>query len=173
MATLPNGQIYPGQPALHSGFSQTVDGGILKAAATSTLAAQAANVAAVKGLGAGQKGGRRKTFKRRRSLKGGGPNVVPLEIPTAGSIPGVDPVKNQIAGVDALNHLRTGAMYDKLASAAPYKVGGSRLRAENEQLAGRRKHTRKTKKHGRRHSRNHRRSKRKSSHRRRGSNRRV
>ena len=168
MATLPNGQIYPGAPALHPGFVQNVDGGILKAAATSTLAAQAANVAAVKGLGAGQKGGRK---TRRRKYRGGGANVVPLQIPSAGSIPGVDPVKNQIAGVDALNHIRTGAMYDKLANAAPYKVGGSRLRAENEQLAGRRKHRRKTKKHGRRISRHHRRSHRKSSHRRRGSNR--
>ena len=171
MATLPNGQIYPGQPALHSGFSQTVDGGILKAAATSTLAAQSANVAAVKGLGAGQKGGRR--TRRHRRFRGGGPNVVPLEIPTAGSIPGVDPVKNQIAGVDALNHLRTGAMYDKLASSAPYKVGGFRMREEDGDIGGRRKHSRKTKKHGRRRSRNHRRSKRKSSHRRRGSNRRI
>jgi hypothetical protein len=170
MATLPNGQIYPGQPALHPGFVQNVDGGILKAAATSTLAAQAANVAAVKGLGGGQKGGRR--TRRRKRFRGGGPNVVPLEIPTAGSIPGVDPVKNQIAGVDALNQLRTGAMYDKLAGAPPYKVGGSRIRAEPEQLAGRRKHRRKTKKHGRRSSRHHRRSKRKSSHRHRRSNRR-
>lgn len=170
MATLPNGQIYPGAPALHPGFVQNVDGGILKAAATSTLATQAANVAAVKGLGAGQKGGRK---TRRRKYHGGGTNVVPLQIPSAGSIPGVDPVKNQIAGVDALNHLRTGAMYDKLANAAPYKVGGSRLRAENEQLAGRRKHRRKTKKNGRRSSRNHRRSHRKSSHRRRRSNRMV
>jgi len=173
MATLPNGQIYPGQPTLHPGFSQNVDGGILKAAATSTLAAQAANVAAVKGLGAGQKGGRRRTLKRRRSVKGGGNNVIPLEIPSAGSIPGVDSVKNQIAGVDALNHLRTGAMYDKLAHAAPYKVGGFRIDEEDGDTGGRRKHRRKTKKHGRRRSRNHRRSNRKSSHRRRGSNRRV
>lgn len=170
MATLPNGQINPGMPALHPGYVQNVDGGVLKAAATSTLAAQAANVAAVKGLGAGQKGGRR-TFKRRRSLKGGGNNVVPLEIPSAGSIPGVDHVKNQIAGVDALNQLRVGAMYDKLANAAPYKVGGFRMRSQPEQLAAGRKRRRKTKKHGRRHSRNHRRSHRKSSYRRRGSNR--
>lgn len=160
-------------PALHPGYVQNIDGGILKAATNSTLASQAANVAAVKNLGAGQKGGRRKTLKRRRSIKGGGANVVPLEIPSAGSIPGVDPVKNQIAGIDALNHIRAGSMYDKLSSAAPYKVGGSRLRAEPEQLAAGRKHRRKTKKHGRRHSRNHRRSKRKSSHRNRGSNRRV
>jgi hypothetical protein len=164
MATLPNGQINPGMPALHPGFVQTVDGGILKAAATSTLAQQAANVQAVKGLGAGQKGGRR-TFRRRRSLKGGGANVVPLQIPSAGSIPGVDSTKNQIAGVDALNHLRVGAMYDKLANAPPYKVGGFRIREEDGDTGGRRKHRRKTKKHGRRHSRNHRRSRRKSSHR--------
>ena len=169
MATLPNGQIFPGQPALHPGFSQNVDGGILKAATMSTLSKQAVNVDAVKNLGAGQKGGRRS--RKRRRFRGGGPNVVPLEIPSAGTIPGVDPVKSQIAGVDALNQLRTGAMYDKLASAAPYKVGGMRLRAEAEQLAGRRKHRRKTKKHGRRHSRNHRRSKRKSSHRVRGTRR--
>jgi hypothetical protein len=169
MATLPNGQIYPGQPALHPGFSQNVEGGILKAATTSTLASQAANVAAVKGLGAGQKGGRR-TRKRRR-FRGGGANVVPLEIPTANSIPGVDPVRNQIAGIDALNQLRTGAMYDKLANAAPYKVGGFRMRKEAEELGGRRKHRRKTKKHGRRSSRNHRRSHRKSSHRVRGTRR--
>lgn len=170
MATLPNGQIYPGAPVLHPGFSQNVEGGILNAAAAKTLATNAANVAAVKNLGAGQKGGRR---TRKRKHRGGGANVVPLEIPTAGSIPGVDPVKNQIAGVDALNQLRMGAMYDKLANAAPYKVGGFRIREEDGDTGGRRKHRRKTKKHGRRTSRNHRRSKRKSSHRRRGSNRRV
>lgn len=170
MATLPNGQIYPGQPALHPGFVQNVDGGILKAAATSTLAQQAANVEAVKNLGAGQKGGRRKT---RRRVRGGGQNVVPLEIPSANSIPGVDPVKNQIAGVDALNHIRTGAMYDNLINSPAYKVGGFRLRRGPEELAGGRKRSRKTKKHGRRHSRHHRRSRRKSSHRSRRSNRRV
>jgi len=162
MATLPNGQINPGMPALHPGFVQNVDGGVLHAATVKTLAANAANVQAVKNLGGGQKGGRR---TRRRRFRGGGNNVVPLEIPTANSIPGVDATKNQTAGVDALNHLRVGAMYDKLAHAAPYKVGGMRLRADSEQLAGRRKHRRKTKKHGRRHSRHHRGSRRKSSHR--------
>ncbi len=169
MATLPNGQIYPGQPTLHPGFSQNIDGGILKAAASSTLAKQAAIVGAVKNLGAGQKGGRRS--RKHRRFRGGGPNVVPLEIPSAGTIPGVDPVKSQIAGVDALNQLRTGAMYDKLAGAAPYKVGGFRLHEDEGDTGGRRKHRRKTKKHGRRHSRNHRRSKRKSSHRVRGTRR--
>jgi hypothetical protein len=106
MATLPNGQINPGMPALHPGFVQNVDGGVLHAAAVKTLAANAANVEAVKSLGGGQKGGRRRTLKKHKKVKGGGNNVVPLETPSAGSIPGVDATKNQMAGVDALNHLR-------------------------------------------------------------------
>jgi hypothetical protein len=166
MTTLPNGQIYPEKPPLHPGFVQNIEGGLLGASTKTTLAAQAANAQTVKNLGAGQKGGR-----RRRT--GGANNVAPLQIPSAGSIPGVDPVKNQIAGVDALNQLRVGAMYDKLGSAAPYRVGGFRMRKEAEELGGRRKHSRKTKKHGRRNSRHHRRVSRKSTHRNRRSHRRV
>jgi hypothetical protein len=173
MASLPNGQIYPGKPALHPGFVQNVEGGILKAATTSTLQQQATNAAAVKSLGAGQKGAGRRT-KRNKKRRGGGANVVPLSIPTANTIKGVHPENNQIAGVDVLNHLRTGAMYDNLASAAPYKVGGFRLRGpDDEELTGGRKRRRKTKKHGRSHKRVSRRSSRKSSNSSRRRNRRV
>jgi hypothetical protein len=173
MATLPNGQIYPGKPALHPGFVQNVEGGILKAATTSTLEQQAINAAAVQKLGAGQKGAGRRT-KRRKARRGGGGNVVPLSIPTANTIAGVHPENNQIAGVNTLNHLRTGAMYDHLANAAPYKLGGFRLRGpDDEELAGGRKRRRKTKKHGRSNKRSSRRSSRKSNHSSRRRNRRV
>ena len=175
MATLPNGQIYPGQPALHPGFTQNVEGGILKAATNHTLSQQATNAAAVAGLGAGQKGsGRRRT--KRRKLRGGAAslNVSPLSIPTAGTISGVHPENNQIAGVNALNHIKMGAMYDHLGSSKPYLVGGFRLRGpDDEELAGGRKRRRKTKKHGRSLKRSNRRKHRKSHSRSRRSSRRA
>jgi hypothetical protein len=171
MASLPNGQIYPGAPALHPGFTQNVEGGLLKAATTSTLTQQATNAAAVRGLGAGQKGARRRT--KRRKLRGGA-NVAPLAIPTANSIKGVHPENNQIKGVDALNRIKVGAMYDDLGSSPPYLVGGFRMRGpDDEELTGGRKRRRKTKKHGRSHKRTHRRSHRKSAHRRGRGSRRI
>jgi len=169
MATLPNGQIYPGQPTLHPGFTQNVEGGVLKASTNATLAQQSANAAAVRALGVGQKGAGRRT--KRRKYRGGA-NMVPLAIPTANTIAGVHPEINQLNGVNALNHIKTGAMYDHLSSAKPYLVGGFRLR-QTEELAGGRKRRRKTKRHGRSHKRTSRRSNSKSSHSRRRSNHRV
>ena len=104
-------------------------------------------------MGAGQKGGRR--------LRGGATLNAPSSLlPSAGSIPGVDPTNTHIAAVDNLNAIRAAAVGDKLHNAAPYypKSGGKRT---------------KRKANGRRRHRTHRRGNRKSTHSRRRGGRRV
>lgn len=151
--TLPNGQILPPAPALHTPATQQVPGGILNAAADVTAASRAHQIETAAKMGAGQKGGRR--------LRGGATLNAPSSLlPSAGSIPGVDPTNTHIAAVDNLNAIRAAAVGDKLHNAAPYypKSGGKRT---------------KRKANGRRRHRTHRRGNRKSTHSRRRGGRRV
>ena len=148
--TLPNGQILPPAPALYTPATQQVEGGVLNAAADKTIAARAAQIETAQKMGAGQKGaGRRRT---KRKFRGGAEtlNAPASNLPTASSIPGVDPTNSHIAAVDNLNAIRAAAVGDKLHNVAPYspKSGGKRT---------------KRKSNGRRHHRTHRRGHRKSS----------
>lgn len=147
--TLPNGQILPAPVALYTPPTQQVEGGVLNAAADKTIAARSAQIETAQKMGAGQKGaGRRKTKRRFRG--GATLNAPASNLPSAGSIPGVDPTNSHIAAVDNLNSIRAAAVGDKLHNAAPYspKSGGKRT---------------KRKSNGRRHHRTHRRGYRKSS----------
>ena len=144
-------------PTPFTGFQQNITGGPITAAAnkTATSIAQQASHASKLGVtmrGSGRKGG--------ASMLANIPTVA-----SANSIPGVSHDKVHIAGVDALNQARASAVYDNLAGATPYKVGGFRFRGDDTVTSGRRKRVRKTKKHGRRGNRSHRRNHRKSSHR--------
>lgn len=138
-------------PALHLGFKQTgVAGGPINAASQNTINAINQQAAAAKALGAGQKGSSRRRRRGRKHRGGAAQNLnanVP-DIPTAGSIPGVNHVNTHINAVNNLNNARYAGMYDKLINAAPIQVkGGTRKR--------RGKSKRKT--HGRRSKRTHRR----------------
>jgi hypothetical protein len=144
--TLSNGQIIPAEVPMKTQPAQVVTGGILNAAADKTVTANAHQAEVAAKMGAGQKGGRRKKTKR-----GGGTLNAPSSLlPTASSIPGVDPTNTSIKHIDTLNAIRAAAAGDKLANAAPYypKSGGKRT---------------KRKANGRRHNRTHRRGHRKSS----------
>ena len=98
-------------------------------------------------MGVGQKGAGRR--KKRRTLKRGGGvnlNAAPSTLPSAGSVPGVDPSKTHRDLTDTLNAIKAAGAGDSLHTAAPYypaKTGGKR--------------TKRKAKHGRRHSRTHRR----------------
>lgn len=158
--TLPNGQILPPAPALHTPATQQVTGGILNAAADVTMSQRQHQIETASKMGAGQKGaGRRKTKRRFRG--GATLNAPASNLPSAGSIPGVDPTNTHIAAVDNLNAIRAAAVGDKLHNAAPYypaKSGGKRT---------------KRKANGRSRNRTHRRGNRKSTHSRRRGGRRV
>ncbi len=142
--TLSNGQIIPAEVPMKTQPAQVVTGGILNAAADKTVAANAHQAEVAAKMGAGQKGGRK--------VKRGGAtlNAPSSLLPTAGSIPGVDPTDISIGHINSLNAIRAAAAGDKLANAAPYypKTGGKRT---------------KRKANGRRHNRTHRRRHRKSS----------
>lgn len=158
MGVLANGQIIPDAPAMYKPPAQNTPGSIIEAAATKTLATQAAAAEAAQKLGAGQKG----AGKRRRVKRGGAQtlNASIPNLPTANSIPGVSVAKNHLGGVDNLNQIRAGAMYDSLWKSQPMTVGGRRKRSRKA-------------KNGRRHNRTHRRGNRKSTHRNRRSRRAV
>lgn len=155
--TLSNGQIIPDQPALVTAKPQMVTGGILNAAADVTAKSREAQIETAQKMGAGQKGAGR----RRKTKRGGAENLnAPASLlPTASSVPGVDPTKTHTDLIDHLNAIKSAAVGDKLQNAAPYypaKSGGKR--------------TKRKAKHGRRHSRTHRRGHNKSTRRhRRGS----
>ena len=150
---------------------QQVSGSIAQAAAAKTAADQEAQAAAFTALGAGQKGsGRRRTRKGRGRKMRGGEKVQPMNIPTAGSVPGQNPTDIAQKAVEQLAGLKAARAYDGLADATPRDVksadldlkGGFRLRDAEDLYPGSgtqsdSKRKRKTKKkHGRGHRRTHR-----------------
>lgn len=148
---------------------QEVSGSIAQAAAAKTAADQADHAAAFTALGAGQKGsGRRRTRKGRGRKMRGGEKVQPMNIPTAGSVPGQNPTDIAQKSVEVLAQLKASRAYDGLADATPREVtsadlkGGFRLRDAEDLYPGSgtqsdSKRKRKTKKkHGRGHRRTHR-----------------
>ena len=164
---------------------QQVSGSIAQAAAAKTAADQAAHAEAFKALGAGQKGSARRTRKGRGRKLRGGAAVQPMNIPTAGSVPGQTPTDVAQKSVEVLAQLKASRAYDSLADAQPHDVapaatkGGFRLRDAEDLYPGSgtqsdSKRKRKTKKkHGRGHRRTHRGKRRKHSTVRRRRNRRV
>jgi hypothetical protein len=150
--TLPNGQhIATDGPALHTGFKQTnVLGGPINAASAKTVASLAQHAEAAKAMGAGQKGSSRR--RRHRKYKGGSAqnlNANVPEIPSAGSIPGVNHVDTHIKAVDNLNNVRYAGTYDKLINAPPIKLTAGTRKRKNKS---------KKRKNGRRSKRTHRRN---------------
>ncbi len=125
-------------PLSTSGFTQSMTGSPIDAAAAKTMSNQAAQAEAMKALGAGQKGASRR--RRRR----GGSTAIP-KIPEAGTIPGVSHATNHVNAINNLNQLRASAVYDGLVNAPPVQLGGK-------------KRSRKSKKNGRRRNRTHRRN---------------
>ena len=147
-------------PAPFTGFQQNITGGPITAAANKTAGSIAQQATHASKLGVTMRGSGKKRFRGGTSLVANVPTVA-----SANSIPGISHDKVHIAGVDALNQARASAVYDNLAGATPYKVGGFRIHGDGTVASGRRKRVRKTKKHGRRRNRSHRRNHRKSSHR--------
>lgn len=138
-------------PPLHIPPTQHVTGSFIDAASSKTLASQAQQVAAYKSLGAGTRGG------KRRTKRGGAVNMnaqVPY-LPEAGTIQGVSHETNHLTAVNNLNQIRADASYDSQIHGPAYQVAGKR-----------RKTVRKS--NGRRHKRSHRGHGRKSAHHRRG-----
>jgi hypothetical protein len=125
-------------PAPYVPKAQNVQGGLINAATAKTVQSHQEAAAAYKNLGAGQKGG------RRRKMRGGSTpaNVPASTLPTTHSMPGVSHESTLKSLVDNHNQLKASAVYDKLGSAPPKMIGG------------RKKRSRKTKKHGRRSKRN-------------------
>jgi len=176
--TASNGQIVATSGApLVIPQAQNVQGGLIEAASAKTLASQAAMVDQYKNMGAGQKGARRrKTRKakrgsRKRKAKRGGAqslNMVPLGLPTANSIPGVNQDDVFKGTVDLKNQIVADKTYDGLKDATPIKLGGFRVRDAEGLYPGSGTETdtkgRRKTKHGRRSKRTHRRSNRKSAH---------
>jgi hypothetical protein len=155
-------------PTPFTGFQQNITGGPITAAANKTASSIAQQASHASKLGVTMRG----SGKRRRRRVRGGASLV-ANIPTvasANSIPGISHDKVHIAGVNALNQAKASAVYDDLAGATPYKVGGFRIRGDDTVASGRRKRVRKTKKHGPRRNRSHSRNNRKSSHRTRRNN---
>lgn len=168
--TLPNGQQVVAQPPpLKFGFTQNIEGGVIDAAAKSTINAQQNQVAASKALGVGQKG----SSRRRKHKKRGGAYVSPLFMPTANSIKGVSALQNHINLTNTHNQIVADKSYDALQNAPPIQLGGFRLRGAEDLYPGSgtqpdTKRRRRTKKrNGRSHKRINRRRSLKSSHRRR------
>ena len=126
-------------PAPYVPAAQNVEGGLINAATAKTIKSHQEAAAAYKSLGAGQKGG------KRRKMRGGSTpaNVPPSILPTSHSMPGISHENTLKSLVDNKNQLRSSAVYDKLGSGPPKMIGG------------RKKRSRKTKKHGRRSKRNH------------------
>jgi hypothetical protein len=140
MTTLPSGQIILPPVPLHKPSAQNIEGSAIEAASQKTIASNAAQAAAFKSLGAGQKGGRR--------MRGGAPNLnasIPF-LPSANSIPGVSHEDVHLNNVNNLNQIRASATGDKLSQAAPYKVGGKRTRRKANGRGNKRTHSRRNNK---------------------------
>ena len=141
-----------------------VKGSIAQAAAAKTMTDAAQHAAAFKELGAGQKGA-----ARRRRMRGGATEVQPLNIPTAGTVPGQTPtsVAKNLSELQA--QVKANGTYDKLATSVP-PIMLNHKGGFLKELLNKRKT--KKKKDGRRHrrtrrgKRNNRRSLRRRSHRR-------
>jgi hypothetical protein len=178
--TASNGQVIltSGAP-LHIPAAQNIQGGLIEAASAKTIASQAAAADHYKNLGAGQKGaGRRRSRKHKakrksRKVRRGGAqslNMVPLGLPTANSVPGVNADDVLKGSVDLKNQIVADKSYDHLRGATPIKLGGFRFRDAEELYpgSGSQEDTKGQSKvkHGRRSKRTHRRRHRKSAHRR-------
>lgn len=171
--TAANGQVIltSGAP-LHIPATQNIQGGLIEAAGAKTVASQAAAASHYQNMGAGQKGaGRRRSRKHKRKGKksrkvrrGGAQslNMVPLGLPTANSVPGVNQDDVFKAGVDLKNQIAADKSYDHLRGATPITVGGFHLRDAEELYpgSGSQEDTkgRSKVKHGRHSKRTHRRS---------------
>ena len=146
-----------------------ITGSIAQVAAAKTQADAASSAAAYKSLGAGQKGSGRRT--KRRRMRGGATQVQPVNVPSAGSIPGINPTSVGKSMVQALAQVKTSGAYDSLTKAPPMEVkkGGFVLRAAEDLYPGAdtELHTKRKpktkKKHGRSHRRTHRRKRSKHS----------
>jgi len=147
--TAANGQVIltSGAP-LQIPQTQNIQGGLIEAASAKTLASQAAGADHYKNMGAGQKGagrrktrkhkGKRKSKKTRKVRRGGAQslNMVPLGLPTANSVPGVNADDVFKAGVDLKNQIVADKSYDHLRGSTPITVGGFRLRGAEELYPG-------------------------------------
>lgn len=146
--TAANGQVIltSGAP-LYIPAAQNVQGGLIEAASAKTLASQAAAATHYQNMGAGQKGaGRRRSRKAKhkgkrksRKAKRGGAqslNMVPLGLPTANSVPGVNADDVLKGTVDLKNQIVADKSYDHLRGATPIKVGGFRFRDAEELYPG-------------------------------------
>jgi len=139
MTTLPSGQIILPPVPLHTPKAQNIEGSAIEAASQRTMASNAAQAAAFKSLGGGQKGGR---------MRGGAPTLnasIPF-LPSANSIPGVSHEDVHLNNVNNLNQIRASATGDKLSNAAPYKVGGKRTRRKANGRGNKRTHSRRNNK---------------------------
>ena len=173
--TAANGQVIltSGAP-LQIPVAQNVQGGLIEAASQKTIASQAASAANYKNLGGGQKGGRRTRkhkSKSKHKVRGGAQslNMVPLGLPTANSVSGINTDDVFKAGVDLKNQLVADKSYDHLRTATPIKMGGFRFRGAEELYpgSGTEEDTKGRRKvNGRRSKRTHRRKRSKSTHRR-------
>lgn len=146
--TAANGQVIltSGAP-LHIPAAQNVQGGLIEAASAKTLASQAAAATHYQNMGAGQKGaGRRRSRKTKhkgkrksRKVRRGGAqslNMVPLGLPTANSVPGVNADDVLKGTVDLKNQIAADKSYDHLRGATPIKLGGFRFRDAEELYPG-------------------------------------
>jgi len=127
--------------------TQNVQGGLIEAASAKSLASQAAAATHYQNMGAGQKGaGRRRSRKAKhkgkrksRKAKRGGAqslNMVPLGLPTANSVPGVNADDVFKGSVDLKNQIAADKLYDHLRGATPIKIGGFRFRDAEELYPG-------------------------------------
>jgi hypothetical protein len=153
MTTLPNGQYIPSTPLLYTPPHSNITGSPIEAASTRTIAAQTSQAATARLLGVGQKGSGRRKRGGSQNL-----NVVPPNLPEAGTIKGVSAIGNHMQAVNTLNQIRASGMFDGTTKMAPIQVAGTK---------------RKRRTNGRRHYRTHRRRNHKSTHRRRRSRRSV
>ena len=129
----PTGQIVAtGLPSQHMGHTQNIQGGIINHSAAKTAASIKAQSAHASKAGVTMRGA-----SRRRRHKGGAEIQIP-SVPEGGTIPGVSFASNHASLVNGLNKINTGAVYDKLGSAQPYKVSGGKRRRKTKH--GRSKH---------------------------------
>ena len=152
-------------PPNHPGFMQNITGGLIDAASAKTSASIAEQASHAKAFGVTMRGSGR---KRRFTMKAGGADANVPMMPEAHSIPGISAANVHMNAMNTLNQLKADGAYDTLLNATPYKVGGFRLRGEEQQKMG----GRKGKKHGRPSKRRtHRRHSRRNAHRTRRGNR--
>lgn len=128
--------------------TQNVQGGLIEAASAKTMASQAAMVDQYKTMGAGQKGAgkkrtrkhkaKRKSKKTRKVRRGGAQslNMVPLGLPTANSVPGINQDDVFKGSVDLQNQIAADKSYDHLRGATPIMLGGFRFRDAEELYPG-------------------------------------